>query len=46
MKLALLQKTELRKRGIRHNVRGEPVFSVIAASWFVKSLVKLGKWRM
>ena len=28
------------------NVRGEPVFSVMAAGWFCESPVELGKWRM
>jgi hypothetical protein len=31
---------------LHYNVQGEPVFSVIAAGWFVKSSVELGKWRM
>jgi hypothetical protein len=28
------------------NVRGEPVFSVMAGGWFCEISVELGKWRI
>jgi hypothetical protein len=34
------------KLSLDFNVRGELVFSVMAANWFCENPVELGKWRM